>query len=173
MKGQHRRLLAEASTKSSELLRLEETLPMLDLILELQQDIEAFSVDLGLKIMSRYMEAKVAQHQGRWGEQTHHRHDTQRGYVVFLGRKVPLARPRLRAKGGGEAQLQSYPFFPQGGRMQRAVVRKLLRRGSTRDYAGAMDDCLAGYGITKSSVSRHWKVATAAELEKLCQRAVP
>ena len=53
MKEQNRRLLAEASTKSSEPLRLEETLPMRDLILELQQDIEAVSVDLGLKIMSR------------------------------------------------------------------------------------------------------------------------
>ena len=41
MKQQNRSLLAEASTKSSETLRLEETLPMLDWILELQPDIEA------------------------------------------------------------------------------------------------------------------------------------
>lgn len=172
MKEQNRSLLAEASTKSSEPLRLEETLPMLDLILELQQDIEAVSVDLGLKIMSRYMEAEMTQRQGQWGEQTHHRHGTQPGYVVFHGRKVPLARPRLRIKGGGEAELQSYRLFQQDGRMQRAVARQLLRQVSTRDYAGAIDDCLEGYGITKSSVSRHWKVATAAELEKLCQRPV-
>lgn len=146
---------------------------MLDLILELQQDIEAVSVDLGLKIMSRYLEAEIAPRQGRWGERTHHRHGTQPGYVVFHGRKVPLARPRLRVKGGGEAELQSYRLFQQDGRMQRAVARQLLRQVSTRDYAGASDDCLAGYGITKSSVSRHWKVATAAELEKLCQRPLP
>ena len=57
--------------------------------------------------------------------------------------------------------------------MQRAVARKLIRQVSTRNYAGAIDDCLAGYGIGKSSVSRHWKIATAAELEKLCQRPVP
>ena len=56
MKKQNRSLLAEASTKSSEPLRLEETLPMLDLILELRQDIEAVSRDIGLKIMGRYME---------------------------------------------------------------------------------------------------------------------
>jgi len=57
--------------------------------------------------------------------------------------------------------------------MQRALARKRLRQGSPRDYAGAIDECLAGYGITKSSGSRHWKVATATELEKLCQRPVP
>ena len=173
MKKQDRSLLAEASTKSSEAVRLEETLPMLDLILELQQDIEAVSVNIGLKIMSRYMEQEMAQRQGRWGEQTHCRHGTQPGYVVFHGRKVPVERPRLRQKGGGEAALASYQLFQQDGRMQRAVARKLLRQVSTRNYAGAIDDCLEGYGVTKSSVSRHWQVATAAELEKLCQREVP
>ena len=44
---------------------------------------------------------------------------------------------------------------------------------STRNYAGAIDDCLEGYGIEKSSVSRQWKAATQAELERLCQRPVP
>ena len=36
-----------------------------------------------------------------------------------------------------------------------------------------MEDCLAGYGIKKSSVSRQWKAATAGELKKLCTRPVP
>jgi transposase-like protein len=57
--------------------------------------------------------------------------------------------------------------------MQRAVARKLTHPVSTRNYAAAIDDCLAGYGIDKSSVSRHWKAATAAELQKLIQRPVP
>lgn len=173
MNKQNRSLLAEASTKSSETLRLEETLPMLDLILELKQDIEAVSRDIGLKIMSRYMQQEIAQRRGDWGDQTHHRHGSQPGYVVFHGRKVPIPRPRLRQKGGGETALESYQLFQQDGRMQRAVARKLLRQVSTRNYAGAIDDCLEGYGVTKSSVSRHWKVATATELETLCQRPVP
>lgn len=173
MKQQNRSLLAQASTKSDEPLRLEETLPLLDLLLECRQQIEAVSMDLGLKIMSRYMEQEIAHRQGRWGERTLYRHGTQPGYVVFHGRKVPITRPRLRAKGGQEAGLESYRLFQQDGRMQRAVARKLLRQVSTRNYAGAIDDCLEGYGITKSSVSRHWKAATAAELEKLCQREVP
>src|SRR5574340_1256904 len=132
MKQPNRSLLAEASTKSSEALRLEETLPMLDLILELKQDIEAVSRDIGLKIMNRYMEQEIAQRRGDWGEQTHHRHGTQPGYVVFHGRKVSVQRPRLRQKHGGEAALESYQLFQQDGRMQRAVARKLLRQVSTR-----------------------------------------
>src|SRR6185295_7599277 len=33
--------------------------------------------------------------------------------------------------------------------------------------------CLKGYGIKRSSVSRHWKAATAKELEALMQRPIP
>jgi transposase-like protein len=57
--------------------------------------------------------------------------------------------------------------------MQRAVARQLTHQVSTRNYQAAIDTCLEGYGIDKSSVSRQWKAATAAELEKLCQRPVP
>jgi len=71
--------------------------------------------------------------------------------VAFAGRKAPIPRPRLRAKGGGELPLESYRLFQQDGRRQRAVARKLIRQVSTRDYAGAIDECLEGYGINKSS----------------------
>jgi transposase-like protein len=166
-------VLAEASRKSSPPTALEEQLPMLDLILEVKRDIEAVSAEIGLKIMARYMEQEMEQRCGLWGQQSHYRHGRQPGYVVFHGRKVGLQRPRLRRKGAGEVPLESYQFFQQDGRMQRAVARQLLRQVSTRNYAGAIDDCLEGYGVEKSSVSRHWKIATAAELEKLCQRPVP
>ena len=173
MNKKNTNLLAQASTKSSESLILEECLPMLDLILELKHDIEAVSADIGLKIMQRYMDQEIERRCGPWGEQSHHRHGSQPGYVIFHGRKVPIQRPRLRQKAGREAALESYGLFQQDGRMQRAVARKLIRQVSTRNYAGAIDDCLAGYGIDKSSVSRQWKAATQAELEKLCQRPVP
>jgi transposase-like protein len=167
------RTLDKASLKSQDSLQLEESLPLLDLILELKQDIEAVSMNIGLKIMSRYMEAEMSQRTGRHGSQSHYRHGSQPGYVVFHGRKAGIERPRLRQKGGGEATLSSYQLFQQDGRMQRAVARKLVRQVSTRNYAGAIDDCLEGYGVGRSSVSRHWKEITAGELEKLCQRPVP
>lgn len=173
MNQKNTNLLAEASRKSPESTTLEEHLPILDLILELKHDIEAVSADIGLKIMHRYMDQEIERRSGPWGEQTHYRHGTQPGYVVFHGRKVPIQRPRLREKTAAEAALESYRLFQQDGRMQRSVARKLIRQVSTRNYAGAIDDCLDGYGVGKSSVSRHWKIATAAELEKLCQRPVP
>ena len=174
MKKKNMNLLAEASRKSSEPQAREEQRPILDLILEMKEEIEAVSARVGLQIMQRHMEQEVESRCGGWGEQLHYRHGHQNGYVVFHGRKAPIQRPRLRDKAAGrEAALRSYQLFQQDGKMQRAVARQLLRQVSTRNDAGAIDDGLTGYGVGKSSVSRHWKMAAAAELEKLCQRPVP
>jgi putative transposase len=152
---------------------LEHCLPTLGLIQEMRQGMERFSAELGLKIMHRCMEEEIARRCGAWGEQTHYRHGAQPGYVVFHGRKVPITRPRLRQKAAGEAPLETYQFFQQDGRLQRAVARKLLRQVSSRNYAGAIEETLEGYGVNKSSVSRQWKAATAGELERLCRRPLP
>jgi putative transposase len=174
MKKQNISALAEASTKFNvEAAKLQIELPMLEVILQTKAEIEALSAQAGLKIIDCLLEQEVEQRCGPQGRQSAHRHGRQPGYVIFAGRKVSIPKPRLRAKGGRELTLKSYRAFQQDGRMQRAVARKLTHQVSTRNYAAAIDDCLEGYGIDKSSVSRQWKAATAAELQKLCQRPVP
>lgn len=166
--------LAEASIKFNvNPVHFQFDLPMLEIILQTKAEIEALSARAGLKIIHHFLEEEITQRCGPHGQQVAYRHGAQPGYVIYAGRKVPIAKPRLRAKGGGELSLQSYQAFQQDGRMQRAVARKLTHQVSTRNYAAAIDDCLAGYGIQKSSVSRQWKAATVAELQKLCQRPVP
>jgi len=146
---------------------------MLEVILQTKAEVEALSAQVGLKIIHHFLEEEIDQRCGTHGQQNAYRHGSQPGYVVFAGRKVSIAKPRLREKGGGELPLKSYQSFQQNGRMQRAVARKLTHQVSTRNYAAAIDDCLTGYGIDKSSVSRQWKAATTAELQKLVQRPVP
>jgi transposase-like protein len=172
MKKQNHSPLAQASTKTSPpTLQIE--LPLLELFLQTKAEIEAFTAQAGLKIMHALLEHEIDQRCGTHGAQTAYRHGTQPGYVVFAGRKVAIQKPRLRQKGGPELTLRSYAALQQDGRLQRAVARQLTHQVSTRNYARAIDDCLAGYGIDKSSVSRQWKAATAGELQTLCQRPVP
>ena len=174
MKKQNISPLAEASAKFNlEAARLQIDLPMLEVILQTKAEVEALSAQAGLKIIHHFLEQEIDQRCGPHGQQNAYRHGAQPGYVVFAGRKVSITKPRVRAKGGGELPLKSYQSFQQDGRMQRAVARQLTHQVSTRNYAAAIDDCLTGYGIDKSSVSRQWKAATAAELQKLVQRAVP
>jgi len=154
-------------------LALEGELPMEELIAGVRQDIESLAAELGLRIIERVMEAEIQRKVGRWGQQPVHRHGRQPGYVIFGGRKVCLERPRLRSRRGQEVELSSYNAFQQNGKMQQAVARQLIRQCSTRDYEGAIEGCLKGYGIKRSSVSRHWKAATAKEMEQLMERKVP
>ena len=56
--------------------------------------------------------------------------------------------------------------------MQEAVSRRILRRVSTRDYQGVLDELCEGYGIDKSSVSRQWKAASARVLKGLLERPI-
>ena len=174
MKRQNLSPLAEASTKFNvSPVNFQFDLPMLEMILQTKAEIEALSAQASLKIIHHFLEEEIQQRCGPHGQQSAYRHGQQPGYIVYAGRKVPVSKPRVRAKTGREIRLQSYQAFQQDGRMQRAVARKLTHQVSTRNYAAAIDDCLAGYGIDKSSVSRQWKAATAAALQKLVQRPVP
>lgn len=172
----YERAKLDASTKAvteKGTVRIEYPLPLQELIGGFRDDIERYSAELGLLIIQEVIQAEIASRVGRHGQQSNYRHGSQAGYVVFGGRKVSISRPRMRSVGGQECQLHSYETFQRDGRMQKAVVRQLVRQCSARDYAGAIEDCLEGYGIDKSSVSRHWKAATAQELHKLCSRAIP
>src|SRR6266403_554533 len=154
-------------------LALEARLPMEELMIGARADIETFAAELGLSIIQSVMAAEISQKAGPWGGQSMHRHGHQLGYVIYGGRKVTLERPRLRSRENKEVALSSYQAFQKNGKMQQAVARQLTRQCSTRDYEGAIEGCLQGYGIKRSSVSRHWKAATAKELEQLMQRPVP
>lgn len=171
----YRRQIEQAKEKAAnhQRLALEAQLPMEELIAGVRDDVEAFAAELGLTIIQRVMEAEVQQRVGRWGQQRAWRYGHQGGFVIFGGRKVHLQRPRLRSPDQEEISLASYKRFQSNGKMQRAVARQLTSQCSTRDYEGAIDSCLKGYGISKSSVSRHWKGATAKELERLMHRPVP
>lgn len=169
----YRRVKARTKEKVGDSRWLEAQLPLEQIVAEAREDIEAFAAELGLIVIRRVMEAEIHKKLGPWGKQSVYRHGSQPGYVVYGGRKVSLERPRLRSREDREVPLSSYGAFQQNGKMQQAVARQLTRQCSTRDYEGAIDSCLKGYGIKRSSVSRHWKAATAKELGQLMQRQVP
>jgi transposase-like protein len=70
-----------------------------------------------------------------------------------------------RTDGGGEVPLETY------ARLQapEAVLRRMARGVSTRDYADVIDLTRDGYGIQKSSVSRDFVRASAAQVKALAE----
>jgi transposase-like protein len=128
----------------------------------------------GLQIIGTILEDEVARRVGpphrpdpasscvRWGRQP--------GYVVFGGQKVSIPRPRVRTREGEEVALDSYSRLQHDGRRQRAVQEGIVAGLTTRNYHRAVASVLDGYGIEKSSVSREFVQASAAQLKELCER---
>jgi len=165
---------SKSKTTSKPKITLELSLPVDELTANLHPFIEEQLAKLSLAFMEKIMEAEIQTKLGPWGKQSVHRHGHQPGYVVVAGRKVRLQRPRLRSHTSKrEVPLESYQAFQSKPKMESAVRRLLARQCSTRDYEGALEGHLKGYGIKRSSISRHWKKATAQELKKLCERPVP
>ena len=164
---------AKGKAEDRQRLTLESQLPMEDLLSRAQENLEGLAAEIGLTIIRQVMEAEIEGKVGRWGQQPVRRHGQQPGYVIFGGRKIKLQRPRLRSREDKEVGLETYAAFQENGRMQQAVERQLIRQCSSRDYEGAVESCLKGYGIKRSSVSRHWKAATAKQLQEMLQRPVP
>jgi putative transposase len=154
--------------------RFQMVLPMNPLLLDVAEAIEQTASQAGLLMMKGLIDDEVKQiageryaHQAdrqatRWG------HDE--GHVIFGGRKVALPRPRVRSADGREVPLQRYQAFAHPQRMQQAVSQRILRRVSIRDYAGVLEEVCDGYGIDKSSVSRHWKAASGQQLKQMLER---
>ncbi len=149
-------------------------LPMAEVWEELQAEVEQWTGQAGLRILGAILEDEVTRRVGpphrpdpaasavRWGRQD--------GYVIFGGQKVSIPRPRVRTREGKEVPLEAYQRLQQDGRRQRRVREGVLAGLTTRNYRRAVESVLDGYGIEKSSVSREFVAASAAELKELCER---
>jgi putative transposase len=170
---------ARKSTKKFELMGSKEVavqvpLPLVEVWEELQPEVEHLTGLAGLKIIQAVIEDEVTRRVGprhqpdpassylRWGQQS--------GYVVFAGQKVAVQRPRVRTRQGKEVPLDSYARLQHDGRRQRAVREGIVAGLTSRSYQRAVQSVLEGYGIEKSSVSRQFVQASAAQLKKLCEK---
>ena len=149
-------------------------LPLVEVWEELQPEVEHLTGLAGLKIIRAVIEDEVTRRVGprhqpdpgssclRWGQQA--------GYVVFAGQKVAVEQPRVRTRQGEEVQLDSYARLQHDGRRQRAVREGIVAGLTSRNYRRAVQSVLEGYGIEKSSVSRQFVSASAAQLQTLCEK---
>lgn len=151
------------------------SLPLVELLGSAQESLARLVVDVGMSavdcLLKDEVEQLVGRRYGRQPDREAFRWGHENGYVVLCGQKVPLERPRVRSKEGQEIPLERYELFQGGPRvLQQEVARKILAQVSTRKYQEVIDTVSEGYGIRKSSVSRHWKVASARQVQELMER---
>jgi putative transposase len=146
-----------------------------ELLALMQDSLESLAVELGLVVALGLVEDEVTrlcgaryQHQP---DRTHTRYGRQGGVVTLAGQKLPIDRPRVRrADGGGEVTLETYSRLQSPDAMPQAVLRRMVRGVSTRDYEEVIDNACDGFGVARSSVSREFVRASAADVKALAER---
>jgi putative transposase len=147
-----------------------------DELLGLMQDsLETLALELGLLVAAGLLEDEVTRLCGRRYERrpdrTCTRYGHQRGTATLAGQKIALERPRVRrTDGGGEVSLETYAQLQAPGAMPRAVLGRMVRGVSTRDYEQVIGLARDGFGVAKSSVSRDFVRASAAQVRALAER---
>jgi putative transposase len=66
--------------------------------------------------------------------------------------------------------LEMYPRLQSPEAMPTAVLRCMVRGVSAREYEQVVDTARDGFGVAKSSVSREFVRASAAEVKALAER---
>ena len=151
--------------------------PMVELIEESQVAVDELLENLGkatLEAVLLVSAAKVAgeSHQGRAGGSVL-RHGRQQGIVSLSDRKVRIEKPRLRERGRGkgkEVAVPAYEAMQADDRLGGNILRVLMRGVSTRNYQEILPEACECVGVSKSSVSRQFALASEEECRKLAGR---
>jgi putative transposase len=146
------------------------SLPLVELLVDTKTELVELMIRSGLRVLDAMLEEdRTALCGPRYAHQatrTAARAGTVPSEVVLGGRKITVARPRVRA-GGREVPLPTWPTLAQEDPLNRRVVEQMLVGVATRQYARSLEPVPAGVvsrGTSKSSVSRRFVAKTTAQL---------
>ena len=166
------RQLTNLLTENGQLL-----MPMVELIEQSQIAVDELLENLGRATLEAVLLVSAANiagesHQGRLGGNIL-RHGSQAGIVSLSNRKVRVEKPRLRERGKGrgrEVAVPAYEAMQADDRLGANILRVLMRGVSTRNYQEILPEACECVGVSKSSVSRQFALASEEECRKLLKR---
>ena len=151
-------------------------LPMLELLEGAQASIDELMHETAVALVEQLLvlsaqELAGAKQRGRDGGPVLW-HGAQRGVVALAERQLRVQRPRLRDKSGREVAVPAYDRLRDDAKVG-ARVRDILVAGvSTRRYAAVLPEAAGTVGVSKSTVSRRFIEASAAQLAALHERSL-
>lgn len=159
-------------------------LPMMEGVLSAKQDLLAFMQAMGHAAVKRVFEDEVGELVGPAGkhqrERKRYRWGTVAAEFTLGGRRVTLARPRVRerggeraGKGGQEVPLASVAQFQSHDALPETVLNQILLGVTTRKYAGSLEAVPKEWdphGTSKSSASRHLVATTRKKVAEFLSR---
>lgn len=167
-RGKKDRRMGEPSGMAWEVIEQLELDVRVELIREL--------IPLGLAEVGRMLDEDVQRLAGPKharkgsGEEAAYRHGTNPGSVRLGGQRHPVRVPRVRGH-AGEVRLETYDrLHGAAGEVDEGLFRKVLLGISCRDYEAAVEAVPGAIGLSKSTVSREFKKATARQLKAFQER---
>lgn len=153
-------------------------LPMVDLIEQSQMAIDELVETLGRATIEAVLQISAAgiageRHQGKKTGSKAGWHGSQGGVVTLESRKMRIERPRLREKGCGkckEVEIPAYEAMQSDGRLTGHILNTMMRGVSTRNYKEILPDACECAGVSKSSISRQFVLASEEECKRLLER---
>lgn len=147
------------------------SLPVLDAMLGLEDDLFALCVRSGEAVLRALMEAdRTALCGPKWSRTTKgaaERAGTTRSEVTLGGRRITITRPRARQRGGAEVELPTFTWASGRDPLDRATLGAISAGVSTRNYAATLDALPADIesrATARSSVSRRFVAMSSAKL---------
>ena len=167
------RKIARQAEEQARLLQL--PLSVEGLLIEAERSLHKFAVEIGRNVAQALLEDEVSQRCGPRYQHSAQRQETryghQDGYIVLAGQKLPVRKPRVRqAHGGPEVELKNYQLLQNPDALPQASLKHLINGVSCRRYEAVVDLAREGFGVKKSSVSRGFVRASAADVEQLAKR---
>jgi len=146
-------------------------LPLVDLLVDTRTELFELAVRAGLRVFTAMLEedrtAICGPRYAHEPDRPASRAGTVRSEVVLGGRKVAMARPRVRTA-AGEVPLPTFQTMAQTDPLDRRVVEQMLVGVATRQYARSLEplgEAVTSRGTSKSAVSRRFVARTQAQLE--------
>jgi len=178
--------VAEKNRKQAQNAPLALVTAMQQLVLPLVAGIEAtkggllaFVHQMGMLALQELLALDAAALAGPKGKhamnRTHHHWGTTRTPLPLGGRNVVVERPRVRQKGGGEAELPTLEAFRHSDPMAARVLEQIVLGVSTRGYDRSLEsvpDELETRGTSKSAASRALIDKTAEKLAEFVERSL-
>ena len=153
---------------------LEVPLPVAGVIESLPEVIRGLAQEAGLLLMSAAMDSECEMIAGTKDSKNPLRGANWWGSdlspVYYDRQKVLIERPRLRGKDNKEIPLGTFQAFRDPSGMRNSVMKNMVLGISSRNYEETVEGFVKGYGIKKSSVSRHFVKATAEQMREFLER---
>ena len=147
--------------------------PLAEIAERLRNGVDHMLFEAELELLHLIMEDEVSWLSGarykRHDERTLQRWGGARGSVIVHGQKVPVERPRIRG-GNGDVKLGSYELFRREEEMQRRVWSRVMRGLTMRGYDPAIRERDLAFGLSKSSVSDRFVLASTEQVNTLLKR---